>query len=139
MTNSELIQKAIEARAHAYAPYSRHRVGAAVLCENGETYAGCNVENCVYPLARCAEQVAVSNAVSHGQTKFSKLAVVTGNQDLSMPCGACRQFLREFGEDMEVVVAGPDGKKWKSFQLKAILPLAFSPEAVQKGRDGRHS
>ncbi|MBE9470647.1 MAG: cytidine deaminase, partial [Chloroflexi bacterium] len=99
-SREELIAQAMEAREHAYAPYSGYRVGAALLGKSGNVYTGCNVENAVYPLVICAERVAVVKAVSEGEQEFVALAVVTKNG--GAPCGSCRQTLREFGEDIVV-------------------------------------
>ncbi|HEC33587.1 MAG TPA: cytidine deaminase, partial [Chloroflexi bacterium] len=98
-----VIAQAKAARENAYAPYSGYRVGAALLGRSGRIYTGCNVENAVYPLCTCAERVAVVKAVSEGERQFVALAVVTENG--GAPCGSCRQTLREFGEDIVVLIA----------------------------------
>ncbi|MBL7200898.1 MAG: cytidine deaminase [Anaerolineae bacterium] len=107
MTNQELIALALKARAHAYAPYSRYAVGAALLGKSGKVYTGCNVENAAYSLTICAERTAVSKAVSEGEREFEAIAVVTANG--GTPCGPCRQVLAEFGPDIRVLVATPEG------------------------------
>lgn len=128
----ELIEKAIEARKFAYAPYSRHEVGAALLTESGKIYRGANVENCVF-LGECAERVAFYKAVSEGERNFSRLAVVTANEDLSPPCGICRQVFSELVTDLEIIVANLD-KKFQIFQLKELFPFSFTPGALKKGQ-----
>ena len=134
MDNLALVKKAIEARQNAYAPYSNHRVGAAVECEDGTVFVGCNVENCALPLGDCAERVTLYKAVSEGHTQFKKLAVVTGNEEISPPCGACRQVIREFCTDLEIIVSNPN-QKIKTFTLKELLPNSFGPEELKKGQD----
>ena len=105
-----LVESAREARARAYAPYSRFPVGAALLADDGTVITGCNVENASYGLANCAERTAVFKAVSEGRTGFRAVAVVGPQDDLPCaPCGACRQVLHEFGPQMVLVTpAGPD-------------------------------
>jgi cytidine deaminase len=107
MTDQELIALALKARAHAYASYSQYAVGAALLGKTGKVYTGCNVENAVYSLTICAERAAVFKAVSEGEREFEAIAVVTANG--GTPCGPCRQVLAEFGPDIRVLVATPEG------------------------------
>lgn len=125
MDKQELIAKAMEAREKAYAPYSNFSVGAALLGKSGRVHTGCNVENASYGLAICAERTAVFKAVSEGEGEFEAIAVVTENG--VTPCGACRQVLMEFGEDMQVIVADEAGE-YRVFVLKELLPEAFTPE-----------
>lgn len=120
-----LIEQARVARERAYAPYSNYRVGAALLTASGRVYTGCNVENAVYPLTLCAERVAVSKAVSEGERAFVALAVVTENG--GSPCGACRQTLREFGEDIVVIIADASGN-FRETTVADLLPDSFSAE-----------
>ena len=100
MTNRELIDLAIRAQANAYAPYSGFKVGAALLCEDGEVFVGANVENSSFGLTNCAERSALFAAVSAGKRSFKAIAVVGGADgvvsDFCPPCGACRQALAEF-------------------------------------------
>ena len=91
MSDNELIQKAIEMRSQALAPYSNYKVGAAVLTESGRIFGGCNIENSSYSLTICAERVALFKAISEGEKKFKALSVSTNNA--GMPCGACRQVI----------------------------------------------
>jgi len=120
----ELIARAIEAREHAYAPYSNYKVGAAVQTENGHVFAGCNVENAVYPLGLCAERVAIFKAVSEGAKHIAALAVATSNG--GTPCGSCRQVLREFSNlETPIFIAKPDGTH-REFTLNDLLPESFS-------------
>ena len=97
---------AAEAAEHAHAPYSRYRVGAALLSESGQVYRGCNVENASYGLTNCAERTAVFTAAAEGHRRFLALAVVAAGEHVPMPCGACRQVLAEFCDpDLPILVA----------------------------------
>jgi cytidine deaminase len=118
-----LIARAQAAREQAYAPYSHYRVGAALLGRSGRVYTGCNVENAVYPLTLCAERTAVVKAVSEGEREFVALAVVTENG--GAPCGACRQVLREFGENLVVLIADTRGH-YREMTVAELLPDSFS-------------
>ena len=121
----DLISLAIAARERAYAPYSRYRVGAAVLTTEGASVAGVNVENASYGLTVCAERVAVFTAIAAGARRIREVAVVTGNG--ASPCGACRQVLREFGgDDLLIHVARPDGTT-RTITLGSLLPESFGP------------
>lgn len=120
-----LIAKAMEVRKKAHAPYSRFAVGAALLGKSGRVYTGCNVENASYGLSVCAERTAVFKAVSEGERDFEAIAVVTENG--VTPCGACRQVLMEFGEDIQVIVADEAGE-YRVFALRELLPEAFTSE-----------
>lgn len=124
-----LLEAAREARERAYAPYSRYAVGAAILTASGKIYTGANVENAVYPLGLCAERVALFKAVSEGERAFRAIAVVTSNG--GTPCGACRQALREFGTDWEVLVADAQGNIRLETTLATLLPAAFSEEDLK--------
>jgi cytidine deaminase len=117
-----LIQSAIAVRERAYAPYSGYRVGAALLTGSGRVHAAPNIENASYGLTVCAERAAVIKAVSEGETDFRVVAVVT--EDGATPCGACRQFLAEFGPDVRILVADPAGNR-RETSLGALLPDAF--------------
>jgi len=119
----ELITQARAAREQAYAPYSGYRVGAALLGKSGRVYTGCNVENAVYPLVICAERTAVVKAVSEGEREFTAIAVVTENG--GSPCGSCRQTLREFGEDIVVLIADVAGNYCET-TVAELLPASFS-------------
>lgn len=112
---------AFEARAHAYAPYSNYKVGAAIASEDGEIYTGCNIENVVYE-ALHAERLALANGVKDGKRTFLVLAVAT--EKGGFPCGDCRQDLVEFG-DMLVVGVDGEGKAVGMARLKELLPDAF--------------
>jgi cytidine deaminase len=127
----ELVARALDARRHAYAPYSKYTVGAALLTGAGKVYAGANVENAAYPTGMCAERVALFHAVSEGERRFTALAVATENA--GMPCGACRQALSEFGLELLVLVADARGKIVSETSLAALLPQAFGPDHLPHG------
>lgn len=128
MNDAELIQAADEARRHAYVPYSRFPVGAALLTEDGQLYTGCNVENAAYPVSLCAERVALFKAVSEGRRRFRTLAVVTDTG--GSPCGSCRQALTEFAPDLEVIVADGRGEA-RTYRLDELLPHSFTAKELQ--------
>lgn len=122
----ELIKKAIEARGKSYSPYSHFKVGAALKTTSGKVYTGTNVENASYGLTVCAERVAVYKAVSEGEREFEALAVFTEADELTPPCGACRQVLWEFSKNLIIVLANP--REEKTLKLSDLLPLPFQKE-----------
>jgi cytidine deaminase len=119
-----LIDAALEGRKRAYAPFSKFLVGAALETADGRIVTGCNCESASYGLTICAERVAVVKAISEGITTAARVAVVADTAEPTPPCGACRQWLWEFGGDMEVILANLDGEKGR-YRLKELLPLAF--------------
>ena len=119
-----LVEAALAARAHAFAPFSKFQVGAALEEESGRVYTGCNVENATYGLTMCAERVAVYKAISEGARKFRRVAVAADTDVLTPPCGSCRQILWEFCGDVEVVLANPRGKV-ESLRMKDLFPRPF--------------
>jgi len=120
----ELIESAKQARARAYAPFSNFRVGAAVRTKDGKIYTGCNVESASYGLTVCAERVAIWKAVSEGEKEFERIAVVADTEELTPPCGVCRQILWEFCGDVPVTFANLKGDV-ETVQMKDLLPRAF--------------
>ena len=124
MTDRELMALAAKAAKNAYAPYSRFQVGAALECDDGSVYTGCNVENAALGSTKCAERSAACRAVAEGHTRFARIAVWAEGNDYCMPCGACRQFLMEFSPDMEVLSAKAGGR-YVSYKLDQLLPHAF--------------
>ena len=126
MAIDPLITAAVEAKGRAYAPYSKFRVGAAIETEDGRVFTGCNVENASYGLTICAERVAAAAAVAAGAKKFRRVVVATDVEPPSSPCGACRQFLSEFGLDPLIVATGPSTtRQWR---LAELLPAAFAKD-----------
>lgn len=123
----KLLKLATEARAQAYAPYSKYAVGAALLGDNGKYYSGANIENAAYPSSMCAERVAVFKAASEGVRSLQGLAVVTING--GSPCGGCRQVMREFAQqDLPVLIGNVEGKLILEITLADLLPYSFGPE-----------
>ena len=109
---------------NAHAPYSKFRVGAALLTRDGKLITGCNVENSAYGLAICAETLAVASAVSQGLTEFDEIAIASDDSEPTPPCGACRQVLNEFAPNIRISSYTRDGKE-ASWTLKELLPHAF--------------
>jgi cytidine deaminase len=125
-----LFAAAKSAQAHAHAPYSRFKVGAAVATPQGLVFAGCNVENAAYPVGTCAEAGAIAAMVAGGHTRIATILVVADGPGLVTPCGACRQRIREFaGDATPVVIAGPEGVR-AHFTLAALLPHSFGAEHI---------
>ncbi|BAQ48032.1 MULTISPECIES: cytidine deaminase [Methylobacterium] len=118
--------RAVQGRAHA--PYSRFRVGSAVLDEAGAVHAGCNVENAAYPVGTCAEAGAIAAMVAAGGRRIGAILVLGDGAALVTPCGACRQRIREFAApDTPIHVAGPEGLR-RTFTLDELLPASFGPD-----------
>ncbi len=119
-----LVEIAARARGHAVSKRSGFSVGAAIATGDGALWSGCNVENSTYGLTVCAERVAIWKALSEGQRKFTAVAVVTGADEPTPPCGACRQILWEFAGDVPIVSATTGGKR-KRYRLSEIFPEPF--------------
>ena len=126
--DEELLRRAREALKNAYAPYSRYRVGACILAADGRMFCGCNVENASYGLTICAERGAVMAAVASGAREFERIAIASEGS-LPWPCGACRQVLREFAPDIEVLVQDSEGNTHRA-TLSELLPMSFGPESL---------
>ena len=127
MTESEiqnLMNRAITARENSYCPYSHFAVGAALLCEDGTLYEGCNIENASYGLTNCAERTAIFKAVSEGHTKFKALAVVADTEGPCAPCGACRQVMAEF--KIPLIIMGNLMGNIKIVTIEELLPFSFT-------------
>lgn len=120
----ELINAAIDVRNESYSPYSNFAVGAAVLFQSGEMFTGCNVENASYGLAICAERSAICSGVAAGHRKI--LAVAIAATPLAPPCGACRQFIAEFGKDVEIISIDAETKSdVRHWTIRELLPEIF--------------
>ncbi|XP_071654560.1 cytidine deaminase isoform X2 [Patagioenas fasciata] len=135
-----LLRRSQEAKNSAYCPYSRFPVGAALLTAGGEIFsagaggvpAGCNVENACYSLGVCAERSAILKAISEGHTSFRAMAIASDMGDnFIVPCGACRQVMREFGTDWDIYLTKADGT-YVVKRLEELLPLSFGPEDLKK-------
>jgi len=127
VSDEELLALARIALNSAYVPYSQYRVGAALLCENGRVFLGCNIENASYGLTNCAERTAVFKAVSEGETAFAAIAIAS-NGSAPYPCGACRQVLNEFAPNLRVLITWPEGQIETT--LPALLPHSFGPKSL---------
>lgn len=130
--NADLVTVARGMLRRAYAPYSGFRVGAALETESGEVFSGCNVENASYGLTICAERVAAVKAVSAGHRRFRRLVVATEGDRATAPCGACCQFVAEFGDDTRV--HSISNKETQSWSLKDLVPHAFTRRALLRGK-----
>ncbi|MFG6333068.1 MAG: cytidine deaminase [Lachnospiraceae bacterium] len=133
----ELIAAAVGQLAFAYVPYSRFRVGAALLAKNGRIYTGCNIENAAYSPTNCAERTAFFKAVSEGVREFSAICIVGGADGVlsgyTPPCGVCRQVMMEFcdPEEFQIILAvGPED--YQVFRLRELLPMGFGPANLQE-------
>jgi cytidine deaminase len=126
VNKSKLVQAAAKAREGSVSPYSKFKVGAALLTTSGEIIGGANVESASYGLTCCAERIALFKALTDGKKNFIAVAVVARCEGGPMPCGACRQLLREYAPDAKVFIADSDDlKKIRTFTVKKILPSAF--------------
>ena len=124
MNDSELIAAARAARLFARAPYSKFKVGAALLTTGGQVITGCNIENATYGLTICAERVAMFKALSEGQKKFTTIAIAFDTTGPTPPCGACRQILWEFGGDLEIILVNTRQETGRH-RLSELLPHPF--------------
>ena len=137
MTPLELVNLAIEAREHAYVPYSGFAVGAALLTREGKVYQGCNIENSAFGPTNCAERTAFFTAVYQGERNFEAIAIVGGKagkpvSELCAPCGDCRQVMREFCKnDFKIYLSRGDGTVLET-TLEDMLPFSFSKEDLER-------
>ena len=129
-SNEELVEAAKATRENSYAPFSDFRVGAALETEDGDIIAGCNVESASYGLTVCAERVAIWKAISEGKHKIKNIAVVADTEDLTPPCGVCRQIIWEFGGNVPVTLANLNGKR-ETVEMKELLPRAFDTKFLK--------
>ena len=137
MENKELVMEALKARKQSYCPYSGFAVGAALLCEDGTVFHGCNIENAAYSATNCAERTAIFRAVSEGNMRFRAIAIVGGPkesepEDFCPPCGVCRQVMTEFcdPETFRIVLMNGAGEI-REYLLKELLPLGFTGKALE--------
>lgn len=124
-----LLETAFAARKNAHAPYSGFLVGAALECEDGRTFGGCNIESASYGLTCCAERTAVFTAIAAGERKFRRLAVATDAAQLTPPCGACRQVLWDLCGDIEIFLGNSNGDSL-TFQLSDLFPHPFDAKSL---------
>lgn len=131
---AELVAASHEAKKMSYCPYSKFPVGAALLCQDGTVFQGCNVENASYGLTICAERTALVKAVSSGHRKFKAIAISSDlTNSIITPCGACRQFMVEFGADWDVYMTKPD-LTYKHMKTGDLLPMGFFPSSLEEER-----
>ena len=123
-THEALVDTARQAREQARAKYSNFKVGSALLCGDGRVFTGCNIESSSYGLTVCSERVALFKALSEGANTFSRIVVVADTDELTAPCGACRQLLWDFCGDLEVLLTNRAGKS-KTFRLTELFPEPF--------------
>ena len=128
-TNEKLIQMALDARKNAYTPYSHYQVGAALLCEDGTVFTGCNIESASYPCGICGERTAASKAISEGHIKFKKIAIAGSSAQICTPCGLCRQFLYEFAPNLEILCVNNSGE-YKETTLDKLLADGFGASSL---------
>jgi cytidine deaminase len=129
MSTAALEQAARQAADHAYAPYSKFTVGAAVQTADGSIFIGCNVENASFGLTNCAERTAVFSAVAAGHRQLTCVAIYTPTETPTAPCGACRQVLREFGVDLKVISTCRGPARIET-TLAQLLPDSFGPDSL---------
>lgn len=124
MTKEELCQTAVGMLKMAYVPYSHFPVGAALECDDGTVYTGCNIENAGYTPTNCAERTAVFKAVSEGHRNFTRIAIAADTERFTAPCGVCRQVLQEFAPELEVILVNREGRTLE-LALRELLPYGF--------------
>jgi cytidine deaminase len=129
-SKNELVTAARKIRDNAHAPFSDFKVGAAIETDDGEIVTGCNIESASFGLTVCAERVAVWKAISEGKRKIKAVAVVADTEDLTPPCGVCRQIIWEFGGDTPVTLANLHGSV-ETIQMKDLLPRAFDTKFLK--------
>lgn len=127
----KLIELAIAAKKFSYSPYSKFSVGAALLTTGNKFYTGTNIENAAYSLSICAERVAYTKAVSEGAKKFKAIAITSGINDFVYPCGACRQFMFEFGKDTDIILVKSKNQIIIK-KLSELLPEGFDKNSLLK-------
>ena len=127
----KLVEAALEVREKAYAPFSNFKVGAAVLTKSGKIYTGCNVESASYGLTVCAERIAIWKAVSEGEREFVRVSVVADTEELTPPCGVCRQIIWEFCRDATVTLANLRGLV-ETDEVRDLLPRAFDARFLKE-------
>lgn len=125
-----MVRLALRAKKRAYAPYSRYRVGAAVMDTRGKLHTGCNVENASYPAGICAERTAIAKMVSRGGKEIRLIVVAASSEEPVFPCGMCLQVIREFAKDARVIALNGEGTLFQEETLSQLFPFAFSPEKL---------
>lgn len=129
MTDEKLLILAREALKHSFSPYSKFRVGAALLAKSGKVYTGCNIENSSFSLTVCAERTALFKAISEGETEFSKILIVSDADDFITPCGACRQVISDLAGAVEIILTNARGEMQHK-NISDLLPFAFGQASL---------
>ena len=131
----ELIQKAMDARMHAYAPYSNFLVGCVLECEDGRLFTGCNIENAAFGPSNCAERTAFFSAINEGATQFRRIVIVGGKRNSSLeqcsPCGICRQVMAEFCDDSFEIIMARSENDFCQMSLGDLLPMHFGKHNLE--------
>lgn len=133
MNYKTLAQRALIAKRFSHSPYSRFRVGAALLTDNGKVFTGCNIEISTYALTICAERTAIFKAYSEGHRRFKAVAIATDEAGFTSPCGACRQVLMDLGGDIDCILTKRNGDLM-ILKLSDLLPMAFGPRNLSKSK-----
>jgi cytidine deaminase len=129
----QLVKDAVAAKKRAHAPYSRFRVGAALLASSGKIYKGCNVEISTYALTICAERTAIFKAISEGESRFIAIAVVSDDPGYTPPCGACRQVLMDLAGNIDFIMINSKGNV-RILKMRSLLPHAFGQKNLDRTR-----
>ncbi len=135
MDTTMLLEKAKEIRMKAYTPYSKFKVGAALLTQSGKVYLGCNIENAAYPVTCCAERVAIFSAIADDETNFEELAVVADTKRPVPPCGSCRQVMSEFFDKNMKIHTSNLINDVKTIAMEELLPFSFNEEDLKIGNE----
>ncbi|MDL1892858.1 cytidine deaminase [Sphingobacteriales bacterium CHB3] len=133
MNYKALAKRAASARKHSHSPYSRFKVGAALLAANGQVYTGCNIEISTFALTVCGERTALFKAFSEGERKFTAIAVATDEPDFTPPCGACRQVIMDLAGDIDFVMSRKNGDI-KVLKMSQLFPYPFGAQSFTKGK-----
>ena len=136
MDHKTLVSRARAAKKFSHSPYSRFRVGAAVLTSSGKVYTGCNIENSSYGLTVCAERTALFKAVSEGETSFTAIAITSDEKTATPPCGACRQVIMDLAGDIDVIMSTKSGK-CTTLKATELLPYPFGGKNLKNVRRSR--
>jgi cytidine deaminase len=136
MTYKRLVTIARNARRNSYSPYSKFRVGSALLAKDGKVFTGCNIENSSFGLTICAERTAIFKAVSEGYTRFKAIAIATDKNEFIAPCGACRQVIADLAGDIDFIMSNKRGALMV-MKVSEMLPFPFGPKNLRKRKTGR--
>ncbi|MBI4405042.1 MAG: cytidine deaminase [Deltaproteobacteria bacterium] len=123
-----LISLALKAKERAYAPYSKYRVGCAIVDNRGRVHTGCNIETDSFLAAVCAERVAILKMISRGEKECIKVVVATSFEEPVFPCGVCRQVIREFSRDPLIIAVNKDGTAYRKAKLSGLFPFSYTVE-----------